>query len=97
MVATKGKTERGYDKQKHNHAKIWEKRNERPLVGDVYIRSRNGAPSRKGCEANGQTTQKAGKKYVYPPPPKKRANKKRLNQMLRIFLIHNTLYIHFTD
>ena len=28
---------------------IWKKRNERPNVGDVYIRNRKGALSRKGC------------------------------------------------
>ena len=36
--------------------KIWKKRNERPNVGGVSIRSRNGAPSRKGCVVNGQMT-----------------------------------------
>ena len=35
---------------------IWKKHNERPNVGGVYIRSRNGAPSRKGCVVNGQMT-----------------------------------------
>ena len=35
---------------------IWKKRNERPNVGGVSIRSRNGAPSRKGCVVNGQMT-----------------------------------------
>ena len=33
---------------------IWKKRNEHPIVGGVSIRSRNGAPSRKGCVVNGQ-------------------------------------------
>ena len=28
---------------------IWKKRDERPNIGGVSIRSRNGAPSRKGC------------------------------------------------
>ena len=33
---------------------IWKKRNERPNVGGVSIRSRNGgAPSRKRCVVNG--------------------------------------------
>ena len=32
---------------------IWKKRNERPNVGGVSIRSRNGAPSHKGCAVNG--------------------------------------------
>ena len=49
---------------------IREKRNERPNVGGVLNRSRNGAPSRKGC-VNGQMT-KASNKWVRPlpsPPP----------------------------
>ena len=33
---------------------IWGKRNERPKVGRVSVRSRNGAPSRKGCVVNGK-------------------------------------------
>ena len=47
---------------------IWKKRNERPNVGGVSIRSRNGAPSRKACVVNGQMT-KASNKLVLPPPP----------------------------
>ena len=35
---------------------IWKKRNERPNVGAVFSRSRNGATSRKGCVVNGQMT-----------------------------------------
>ena len=35
---------------------IWKKRNERPNVGGVSIRSRNDGPSRKGCVVNGQMT-----------------------------------------
>ena len=31
---------------------IWKKRNERPNVRGVYLRSRNGAPSRTGCVVN---------------------------------------------
>ena len=31
---------------------IWPKRNERPNVGGVSIRSGNGAPLRKGCVVN---------------------------------------------
>ena len=46
---------------KHFLRNIWKKRNERPNVGGVSIRSRNGAPSRKGCVVNGQMT-KASKK-----------------------------------
>ena len=46
----------------------WKKRNERPNVGGVSIRSKNGAPSRKGRVVNGQMT-KASNKRVRPPPP----------------------------
>ena len=35
---------------------IWKKRNERPNVGGVSVRSRNGAPSRKRRVVNGQIT-----------------------------------------
>ena len=47
---------------------IWKKRNERPNVGGVSIRSRNGAPSRKGCVVNGQMAN-ASNKGVRPSPP----------------------------
>ena len=47
---------------------IWKKRNERPNVGVVSIRSRNGAPSRKGCVVNAQMT-KASNKMSTPSPP----------------------------
>ena len=47
---------------------IWKKRNKRPNVGGVSARSRNGAPSRKGCMVNGQMT-KASNKRVRPPLP----------------------------
>ena len=50
---------------------IWKKRNERPNVGGVSIRSRNGAPSRKGCVVNGQMT-KTSDKRVRPPPARPR-------------------------
>ena len=39
----------------------WKKRNERPNVGGVSIRSRNGAPSRKGYVVNGQMTKASNK------------------------------------
>ena len=39
----------------------WKKRNERPNVGGVSIRSRNGAPSRKGCVVNGQMAKASNK------------------------------------
>ena len=41
--------------------KIWKKRKERPNVGGVSIKSRNGAPSRKGCVVNGEMTKKSTK------------------------------------
>ena len=40
---------------------IWKKRNERPNVGGGSIRSRNGAPPRKGCVVNGQMTKTSNK------------------------------------
>ena len=40
---------------------MWKKRNERPNVGGVSIRSRNGAQSRKGCVLNGQMTKTSNK------------------------------------
>ena len=45
---------------------IWKRRNECPNVGRVSIRSRNGAPSLKGCVFNCQMT-KASKKSTPPP------------------------------
>ena len=47
---------------------IWKKRNERPNVGGVSARSRNGAPSRKGRVVNGQMT-KAATNESPPFPP----------------------------
>ena len=40
---------------------IWKKRSERRTVEGVSIRSRSGAPSRKGCVVNGQTTKASNK------------------------------------
>ena len=40
---------------------VWKQRNERPNVRGVSIRSRNGAPSRKVCVVNGQTTKARNK------------------------------------
>ena len=41
---------------------VLKKRNERGAnVGGVSIRSRNGAPSRKGCVVNGQMTKASNK------------------------------------
>ena len=45
---------------------IVQKRIERPKVGSVSIRSRNGTVSRKGCEVNGPMTQASNK--CVPPP-----------------------------
>ena len=39
----------------------WKKCNEGQNVGGVSIRSRNGAPSRKGCVVNGQMTKASNK------------------------------------
>ena len=40
---------------------IRKKRDEGPNVGGVSIRSRNGAPSQKGCVVNGQITKASNK------------------------------------
>ena len=61
MVATDGETGRGYRISKQFVRSIWEKRNERPNVGGVSTRSRNGAPSRKGCVVNGQMAKASNK------------------------------------
>ena len=45
---------------------MWGKRNERPNVGGVFIRNRNGAPSRKRCVVNGYITESSNKSL--PPP-----------------------------
>ena len=50
---TDGETGRGYDKHFVFYYIIWKERNKRQNVGGVSIRSRNGAPSRKGCVING--------------------------------------------
>ena len=50
------------NKTKHTHRKA----NKQTPVGGVSIRSRNGAPSRKGCLVNGQMT-KASNKMSTPP------------------------------
>ena len=57
MVAAKGET--GDEISKKFLCNTWKKRKERPNVGGVSVRSRNGAPSRKGCVVNGKMT-KAG-------------------------------------
>ena len=40
---------------------MWGKRNERPNVGGVFMRNRNGASSRKGGVVNGQMTKTSNK------------------------------------
>ena len=40
---------------------VWKKSNEYLVAGGVSVRSRNGAPSRKGCVVNGQTTKESNK------------------------------------
>ena len=54
---------------RHLVCNIWKKRNECPDVGVVSIRSRNGAPSRKGCVVNGQMTKVSNKRVRPPLPP----------------------------
>ena len=61
MVATDGETGRGQDKQKQIYIIHGEHGTERPNVGGISIRSRNRAPSRKGCAVNGQTTKASNK------------------------------------
>ena len=48
--------------RKHSPINIWKPRTERPVVGGVSIRVRNGNPSRKGCVVNdGQMTKARNK------------------------------------
>ena len=47
--------------EKKSYVRYGKERNERPNVGGVSIRSRNGAPSRKGCVVNGQMTKASNK------------------------------------
>ena len=56
MVAVDGGTGRGFRISKRFLCNIWKKRSECPNVGGFSTRSRNGAPSRKGCVVNGQMT-----------------------------------------
>ena len=51
----------GGKNSKQSPCSIWEQRNERTHVGGVSNRSRNGAPSRKGCVVNGPMTQASNK------------------------------------
>ena len=54
------------------------KRNERPNIGGVSVRSRNGAPLRKGCVVNGQMTA-SNNKYTPRCP---QAKQKRVEHTL---------------
>ena len=68
MVAADGET--GRDRiSKQFLCSIWKKPNERPKVGGVSIRSRNGTPSGKECVINGQMTDKGKQQMSTPPPP----------------------------
>ena len=58
--------EEGYETSGRVLCNMWKKRTEHPNVGGVSIRSRNGAPSRKGCVVNGQIT-KASNKCAHTP------------------------------
>ena len=53
--------QQGDKKSKKFLCNTWEKRNERPDVGGVSMRTRNGAPSRKGCVVNGRMTKARNK------------------------------------
>ena len=55
MAATKGETGSG-KVSKNVLCSTWKKRYERPNIGGVSTRSRNGAPSRKKCVVNGKMT-----------------------------------------
>ena len=56
--------------RKKNRVICWKQRNERPNVGDLSIRSKNGAPSRKGCVANGKITDQGRQQMSTPSPPR---------------------------
>ena len=68
MMVTGSESGRGWQKVSTWYVvpDIWKQRNARPsAVEGVSSRSRNGAPSRKGCVVNGQIT-KASNKRVRP-------------------------------
>ena len=65
MVATNGETRR--DKMfSISLCSVWKKHNEYLNVGSVSLRSRNGAPARKGCVVNGQMNKAATNEYAPP-------------------------------
>ena len=61
MVATGDESGRAYDLARHVFSA--------PTVGGVFISSRNGSPSRKGCVVNGRMTKMEAAKGDAPPPP----------------------------
>ena len=61
MVDTYTATQGGDRISKQFLCIIWKNRNERPNVAGVSPRSRNGAPSCKGCVVNGQMTKASNK------------------------------------
>ena len=60
-MAADGETRRGDRISKQFLCNIRKKRNERPNVGGVSIRSRSRDPYRKGCLVNGQMTKASNK------------------------------------
>ena len=75
---------------------IWEKeRNERPTVGGVSTRSRDAAPSRKGCVFNGQMT-KATNKCVTPPQFVRRCHPYARKSASQALLSRMQLTLHAT-
>ena len=69
MVATKGETGRGHGKQSVFNVTHENKLNERRNVGSVSTRSRDSAPSQKGCVVNVQMTKTSNKMSTPPPRP----------------------------
>ena len=68
MAATKGETGSG-KVSKNVLCSTWKKRYERPNIGGVSTRSRNGAPSRKRYVVNGQMTNASNNRVRPPTPP----------------------------
>ena len=66
MVAADGETGRGSRIIKQFPCNIWKNRNERPTVGGVSIRSRNGSVSKR---MHGQWSNDSGKQQMSTPPP----------------------------
>ena len=66
-MGTDGETGRGTRQAKRSYVTYGKIRNRRPNVAGVSIKTRNGAPSRKGRVVNGQMTE-ASNKMSTPPP-----------------------------